>query len=224
MEQQTLFPYFPNKKRKSNSFLVREIAPRYWSDFEVLTAVAGEEAAKLLLEAVGGNLSELLNFEAEQFQITGKISPVKARQLKAALELGKRVSTAKLPVKANLNSPGEVASFLMAEMLGLQKEYFNTILLNTKNQILAIEEISVGSLNSSIVHPREVFNPAIKKSAGSIILVHNHPSGDPTPSREDIDVTARLIEAGKILGIHVLDHIIIGNNNYVSFKERGLLS
>jgi DNA repair protein RadC len=112
----------------------------------------------------------------------------------------------------------------MAEMLGLQKEYFNTILLNTKNQILAIEEISVGSLNSSIVHPREVFNPAIKKSAGSIILVHNHPSGDPTPSREDIDVTARLIEAGKILGIHVLDHIIIGNNNYVSFKERGLLS
>jgi DNA repair protein RadC len=86
-----------------------------------------------------------------------------------------------------------------------------------------VEDISVGSLNSSIVHPREIFNPAVKKSAASLILVHNHPSGDPSPSREDMEVTTRLVEGGKILGIKILDHIVIGEGNYCSFKEKGLI-
>ena len=92
-----------------------------------------------------------------------------------------------------------------------------------KNKIISLEDISVGSLNSSIVHPREIYNLAVKKSAAAVILVHNHPSGDPTPSREDLEVTKRLVEAGKILGINVLDHIIIGEGRYLSFKEKGLL-
>ena len=111
----------------------------------------------------------------------------------------------------------------MEEMRYLEKEHFKTILLNIKNHVISIEDISIGSLNSSIVHPREVFKPAIRRSSASILLVHNHPSGDPTPSREDIEVTARLVEAGKILGINVLDHVIIGSNAIISLKEKGLM-
>jgi DNA repair protein RadC len=103
------------------------------------------------------------------------------------------------------------------------KEYFKVILLNTKNQIISIEDISIGSLNSSIVHPREIYNLAVKKSAAAVILVHNHPSGDPAPSREDMEVTKRVAEAGKILGINVLDHIIVGEGRYLSFKEKGFI-
>lgn len=105
----------------------------------------------------------------------------------------------------------------------MEKEHFKAILLNTKNHVISIEDISIGSLNSSIVHPREVFKPAIKRSSASVILVHNHPSGDPTPSREDIEVTSRLVNAGNVLGIAVLDHVIIGNNSILSLKEQGLM-
>ena len=105
----------------------------------------------------------------------------------------------------------------------INNNYLVALLLNTKNQILSKETISIGSLNSSIVHPREVFKPAIKKSASAMIVAHNHPSGDPSPSREDIEVTKRLIQAGEILGIDILDHVIIGENRYVSMKEKGLI-
>src|SRR5690606_368061 len=112
---------------------------------------------------------------------------------------------------------------IMEEMRYLKKEHFRIAILDTKNHIIAIEEISIGNLNSSIVHPREVFNIAIRRTANSIILIHNHPSGDPTPSREDINITNRLIEAGNIIGIKVLDHIIIGDNRYLSFRERNII-
>jgi DNA repair protein RadC len=105
----------------------------------------------------------------------------------------------------------------------LKKEYFKVLLLNTKNEIIMIENISVGSLNSSVVHPREVFCTAVKKSACSMIAVHNHPSGNPAPSQTDIDVTKRLVEAGELLGIKVLDHLIIGDGTYVSLKEKMLI-
>ncbi|MDO9573706.1 MAG: DNA repair protein RadC, partial [Candidatus Contubernalis sp.] len=104
-----------------------------------------------------------------------------------------------------------------------QKEYFKVILLNTKNQIISTELISIGSLNSSIVHPREIFSVAVKKVSAAVILVHNHPSGDPTPSREDIEVTKRIVQAGEIIGISVLDHMIIGEGRYYSFREGGLI-
>jgi DNA repair protein RadC len=111
----------------------------------------------------------------------------------------------------------------MEEMCYLDREHFRVVLLNTKNQVLAVETISVGGLSSSLVHPREVFKRAIQRSAAALILVHNHPSGDPTPSSEDLEVTKRLQEAGKILGIEVLDHIIIGDHQFISLKEMAYL-
>ena len=116
-----------------------------------------------------------------------------------------------------------VASLFIEEMRYLKKEYFKVLLLNTKNEIIMIENISIGNLNSSVVHPREVFCTAIKKSACSMIAVHNHPSGNPMPSQTDIDITRRLVEAGELLGIKVLDHLIIGDGIYVSLKEKMLL-
>lgn len=151
------------------------------------------------------------------------IGNCKAAQLLAAIELGKRISAYKKEDNIRISCPNDIADLLMEEMRYLKKEYFKIAILDTKNQIITIENISIGNLNSSIVHPREVFNMAIKRSANSIILVHNHPSGDPTPSSEDINITNRLIEAGNILGIKVLDHIIIGDNKYISFKERNII-
>ena len=111
----------------------------------------------------------------------------------------------------------------MAEMEHLKKEHFKIVMLDTKNQIIATEEVSIGNLNSSIVHPREVYKEAIKRSSASIILVHNHPSGDPTPSKEDINITRRLVECGELLGIRVLDHVIIGKKKHISLKEMEIL-
>jgi len=110
----------------------------------------------------------------------------------------------------------------MEEMRYLKKEHMKLVLLNVKCNLISVEEISVGSLNASIVHPREVFNPAIRKSSASIIMVHNHPSGDPSPSSEDVSITARIAEAGKLIGIELVDHIIIGDGKYISMKEKGL--
>ena len=151
------------------------------------------------------------------------IGNCKAAQLLAAIELGKRISAYKKEDNIRISGPNDITDLLMEEMRYLKKEYFKIAILDTKNQIITIENISIGNLNSSIVHPREVFNRAIKRSANSIILVHNRPSGDPTPSSEDINITNRLIEAGSILGIKVLDHIIIGDNKYISFKERNII-
>ena len=110
----------------------------------------------------------------------------------------------------------------MNEMRYLDREHFRAILLNTKNHVLRVETIGIGTLNSTAVHPREVFKLAVKYSAAAIILVHNHPSGDPTLSRDDLEVTKRLVEVGKVLGIDILDHIIIGDGKFVSLKEKGL--
>jgi DNA repair protein RadC len=111
----------------------------------------------------------------------------------------------------------------MEEMCYLDREQFRVLLLNTKNQVLAVETVSVGTLNSSLVHPREVFKQAVVKSAAAVILVHNHPSGDPGPSSEDLEITRRLHDAGKLIGIEVLDHIIIGDHIYFSVKEKGII-
>lgn len=111
----------------------------------------------------------------------------------------------------------------MEDLRYLQKEHFVCLFLNTKNHVLAQETLSIGSLNASIVHPREIFRAAIKRSSASIICAHNHPSGDPTPSPEDIQITERLVQAGELIGIEVLDHVIIGDKHYISLKEQGLM-
>lgn len=158
----------------------------------------------------------------ELMEIKG-VGQVKGIQIKAALELGKRIASSFREEKQSITSPKDVADIMMEQMRFYQKEYFKVVLLNTKNMIISSEIVSIGSLNSSIVHPREIFSLAIKKNSAAVILVHNHPSGDPTPSREDVEVTKRLVEAGSIIGIEVLDHLIIGEGKYYSFREGGLL-
>lgn len=147
----------------------------------------------------------------------------KAAQVKAALELGRRLICLEPDLKPVIRSPQEACNLVMEEMCYLDREHFRVILLNTKNRVLSMETVSIGSLNSSLVHPREVFKRAVQRSAAGLILVHNHPSGDPTPSSEDIEITRRLCEAGRVIGIEVLDHIVIGDHVFVSFKEKGLI-
>lgn len=147
----------------------------------------------------------------------------KSCQIVAAIALGKRIATNPRSKRVRINSPDEVAALFMEELRYLKKEFFRILLLNTKNEIIGVEDASIGNLNSSIVHPREIFCSAIKKSASSMIVVHNHPSGHPKPSQNDLNVTARLVESGEILGISVVDHLIIGDGVYVSLKEKGLL-
>lgn len=156
----------------------------------------------------------------ELTEVASGMGPAKSAQVKAALELGRRLNLQETEV-VKVRSPQDVAAWVMEDMRYLRQEYFKTLLLNTKNGIIACEEVSRGSLNSSIVHPREVFATAIRRSAAAVILIHNHPSGDPTPSQEDINVTRRLVEVGRLVGIDVLDHLIIGDGVWCSMKERG---
>ncbi len=141
----------------------------------------------------------------------------------AALELGRRINQYKPEDKYIIRSPEDGADYVMEEMRNLNQEHLVVLFLNTKNQIIHRQTIFIGSLNASIVHPREIFREAVKRSAASIICAHNHPSGDPSPSQEDIHVTRRLVEAGKIMGIELLDHLVIGNNSFTSLKEKGYL-
>ena len=145
----------------------------------------------------------------------------KAIHVLAAVEVGRRIASHTLEERYVIRSPEDGAKYLMNEMRFLTQEHFVCLYLNTKNQVIHKQTIFIGSLNASIVHPREVFKEAVRRSAASVICLHNHPSGDPTPSREDIEVTKRLAESGKIVGIELLDHLIIGENKYVSLKEKG---
>ena len=151
------------------------------------------------------------------------LSEAKTCQLMAALELGRRFISLAPQDRAVINSPQDVANLLQAEMAALEQEHLRVLLLNTKNQVLRTEEVYVGNVNSSIVRPAEVFRPAVRDNAPSIIIVHNHPSGDPTPSPEDVNITRELVAAGKLLSIELLDHLVIGSGGrYVSLNEKKL--
>ena len=171
-----------------------------------------------------GGIAFLHDLSVEQLRKTKGIGRVKALQIKAVMELSKRVSSSSIHNnRVTIKSPVEVSALLMEEMRHLKKEVFKIILLNTKNHIIKCLDVSVGSLNSSIVHPREVFSEAVKVGCSGVLLAHIHPSGDPEPSREDVETTQRLVNAGGILGIKVLDHVVIGDGRYISFKEQGLM-
>lgn len=150
------------------------------------------------------------------------IGKSKASQIKAALELGIRISSAK-PNKYKVKNPWDIYKYYMESLRYEQKEIFKVVLLNTKNEIISDVDVSVGTLNSSLVHPREVFKEAIKRSSNKMILMHNHPSGSVEPSKEDKNITNRLIKCGEIIGIEVIDHIIIGDGLYYSFKENMII-
>lgn len=175
-----------------------------------------------ILKETGG-LNGLMECSADEFMSLKGIGEAKASQLLALAELTKRFKSFRSGDEYKIAEPKDAALLVLESMRYLKKEYLKIIMLNTKNVVISIKDVSVGSLNSSIVHPREVFCEAIKKSSASIIICHNHPSGDPTPSGEDINVTRRLKECSSLLGVDLLDHIIIGNGTYISLKEKGIL-
>jgi len=177
---------------------------------------------ELLLSQFAG-LRGVAGCSVEQMSVVKGIGPVKAVQICAAFELGRRLAALSDEERPVIRSPQDVANLLMPELRDLKKETLKSLILDTKNRVLKILTVSVGILDSSLVHPREVFKDAITASAAAIIVAHNHPSGDPTPSPEDRQITKRLYEAGQILGIELLDHIVIGDNKFVSLKERGFL-
>lgn len=168
------------------------------------------------------SLRHLKDASLEELLEEKGIGPAKAVSVKASIEMGRRMAQDS-QVKTQIKSPDDVKNIVMEEMRYFDREHFRVIYLDRKGGMLEMQDISVGGLHSSIVHPREVFKVAVKKSAASLILVHNHPSGDPTPSQEDVEITRRLIEAGNIMGISVLDHIVIGDNTYCSLKSKGLI-
>lgn len=151
------------------------------------------------------------------------IGLAKACQIGAAVELGKRIATTPREERNIVKSTKDVADIFMEKMRYYGKEHFDVLLLDAKGNLIAAENVAVGDIASSIVHPRETFRSAIKRGAFAVILIHNHPSGDPTPSKEDVHVTERLCKAGEILGISVLDHIIIGDGTYISLKGAGFI-
>jgi len=171
----------------------------------------------------GSGIRYLYELSFDELKKVKGIGTAKASQIKAALEIGRRLRTFKDSSALYVKSPGDAADLVMEDMRYLKKECLKVIFLNIKNMVISVKDISIGSLNSSIVHPREIFVEAVKMSCASIIICHNHPSGDPTPSQEDISVTRRIYEAGKIIGIELIDHIIIGDGKYISLKERNVV-
>jgi DNA repair protein RadC len=165
-----------------------------------------------------GSLQGIADSSVEELSQVNGIGPAKAAQLKAAFELGRRLEGAPREGKAAIKSPEDVVGVVGSTLKGKKKEHFLALLLDTRNRLIRTSTVSMGSLDSSVVHPREVFKEAISASAASVIFVHNHPSGDPEPSEDDIELTRRLVDAGKLLGILVLDHIIVGDGNYMSLK------
>ncbi|MCM3029982.1 DNA repair protein RadC [Niallia sp. MER 6] len=180
------------------------------------------DVANRLLHHFNG-LRTLKDATLDELKAIKGIGTAKGLQLLAALELGGRVSKLAFNGRYTIRSPEDAAKYMMDEMRFLSQEHFICLYLNTKNIVMHKQTIFIGSLNASIVHPREVYKEAIKRSAASVICLHNHPSGDPSPSREDVEVTRRLAESGKIIGIDLLDHIIIGENKFVSLKEKGYI-
>jgi len=178
---------------------------------EIASQILSKYSKKRLLQMTYDDLSKISGIDS-----------AKATTLLAAFELSKRaleVNDTNLPV---INTAKDAAAQL-TDMRDLKKEHFVVLYLNAKNQLVHKETISMGTLNANLVHPREVFEPALKHSAAQIIAAHNHPSGDPKPSDDDLDLTKRLTEAGKMMGIEIMDHVIVSKNSYFSFKEEKIL-
>ena len=157
----------------------------------------------------------------ELAQIKG-VGDAKVAQVKASLELGRRLLAAAPDERPQIRSPADAANLLMGEMAFLEQENLRMVLLDTRNRVLSISTVYVGSINASVVRVGELFREAIRRNAAAVIVVHNHPSGDPAPSAEDVAVTRQVVQAGRLLDIQVLDHLVIGRGRYVSLKERGL--
>lgn len=171
-----------------------------------------------------GSLRGLAALDVEELRKVRGIGLAKAAQIKAAMELARRLSLEPGYERIAIRHPGDVAELMMDDLRDLDHERFMLLMLDTKHRVIKIQTLSVGDLSGTLVHPRELFKAVIRRNSAAVVLVHNHPSGDPEPSADDLDLTRRLAAGGRLLGIEVLDHIIIGDNTYVSLKERGLVN
>ncbi|QYJ14765.1 hypothetical protein Rxycam_00570 [Rubrobacter xylanophilus DSM 9941] len=203
--------------------------PSVLSDAELLGLLFGiGSREKTAVELAGdvisgaGGLHGLFDASTHELKQIKGIGEAKACILLAALELARRLSVARNPGRPVISSPADVDGLLRGRIANLDREHFVVVLLNTKNEVIEAPTVSVGTLSSSLVHPREVFKPAIRASAASVVLAHNHPSGRVEPSREDREVTRRMVEAGEIIGIEVLDHVILGEGHF-SMKQHMML-
>jgi DNA repair protein RadC len=185
-------------------------------------ASAAELAAGLL--GAFGSLEALSQARPEELARQGGIGPSRACALLAAFELGRRLHTVPPARRPVIRTPRDVAALVGPQMRHLDREHFKAVLLNTRHEVLEVAAVAVGGLDAAPIHPREVFKEAIRRSAAAVILVHNHPSGEPEPSDDDLRITVRLARAGHLVGIAVLDHVIIGDGRFVSLRERGALA
>ena len=208
---------------------LRDHGPQYLSNVELLaillrTGTAAENVVSLAtrLLSVHGGLGGLARAGFKELTETRGVGEAKVSQIMAALELGKRLASLPAEERPAISSPNDVSNLLNAEMALLDQESLRVLLLNTRNQVLAVREVYRGNVSSAVIRAGEVFRDAIRENAPSIIVVHNHPSGDPTPSDDDVRVTGQLVAAGKLLDIELLDHIILAQRGLVSLKERGL--
>jgi DNA repair protein RadC len=231
--QATLFPLPQSRPLPIREFLTSD-QPRNrlvqhgasaLSDAELLAVITGVpclETAQRLLIAAGGLRGLHTISTAELQRLVAGISVSRATQLKAAIELGKRVVKGDLMGRRQIKSPTDVADLLMLEMSHLDQEHLRTVLLDSKNRVQAISTVYIGSLNASMIRVGEVFKEAVRRNSAALVVSHNHPSGDPTPSPEDILVTREIVSAGKMLDIDVLDHIVVAHAGWVSLREKGL--
>lgn len=202
------------------------------SDTELLAIIlrngngsTGESAidhARLLLGRFGG-LKGVDEAAAGELRRVKGIGPAKVAQIKASLEIARRIGNHKWQPGESLRSSEDVFRHFRDDLENQKREFFYVVLLNNKNRKIRDVKISEGSLTASLVHPREVYNPVIRESAAAVIFVHNHPSGDPAPSPEDVEITRRLKEVGEIMGVRVLDHVVVGRDRYFSFSDKGML-
>jgi DNA repair protein RadC len=231
------------KESNFSSFTVRDLpkperprerlikfGPEALSAQELLALVIGRGIPKKSVMNIAqellakfGNIRSISQASIEALAEIKGLGLAKAAQIKATFELGRRQELEPELKDYDIKNPQSVVKAIRSSIKDKAKEHFKLILLDNRNKIIGISTISIGTLNASLVHPREIFKEAIIHNSASVVLAHNHPSGDPEPSEEDIKITERLVESGKILGIEVIDHIIIGKTNFASFKERGLL-
>ncbi len=206
------------------------LGPTGLGDNELLAVILGHghraasaiEVANTVLEAVGGLHGLTRQSRTDLGRLRG-VGQVKASQILAAVELGRRTLSRPPAERSRLTSPRDVAAYLLPSFGARAVEQFGILLLDTKHRVLKTALLSVGTLDASLVHPREVFREAAAGGASAIVLFHNHPSGDPTPSTEDAALTRRLVEAGRVMGIDVIDHLVLADARYWSFREMGRL-
>ncbi|RJX20140.1 MAG: DNA repair protein RadC [Desulforudis sp.] len=204
---------------------IQREGPQTLSDVELVALIVGETKKQSAQDVAGRVivLGDRLS-QATVGELAGIVgSRRRAVRLAAALELGRRLAKRRAGAKVTVKNSEDAAEILEPQLRGLDREHFVAMFLNTKNRVLAVKTVSVGTLNSSSVHPRELFKAAVAHSAAAVIVAHNHPSGDPTPSRQDIQLTKRLVDAGELMGVPVLDHIVIGDGRWVSLKAEGLM-